>query len=94
MVAMIGGKNRQRIRNATPPEFRDLLIDLARRTQVQHPDTPTAELRHVLKAEAARPDATDRENSATTSPGGGPMGAWQPAAAGPTGMAQVQQEVA
>jgi hypothetical protein len=26
MVAMIGGKNKKRIRDATPPEFRDLLI--------------------------------------------------------------------
>lgn len=40
---------------------------------------------HVLKAEAARPDATDRGESADASPGGGPMGAGQPAAAGPAG---------
>lgn len=30
MVAMIGGKDKTRIRNATPPAFRDLLLDLAR----------------------------------------------------------------
>lgn len=30
MIAMIGGKDKTRIRNATPPEFRDLLIDMAR----------------------------------------------------------------
>lgn len=41
---------------------------------------------HVLKAEAARPDATDRDAPATTSPVGGPMGTVQPAAAGHAGM--------
>jgi hypothetical protein len=40
---------------------------------------------HVLKAEAERPDATDRESPANGSPVGGPMGAGQPAAAGPVG---------
>jgi hypothetical protein len=40
---------------------------------------------HVLKAEGASPDATDRENCANTSPDGGPMGAGQAAAAAPTG---------
>lgn len=30
MVAMIGGKDKTRIRNATPPEFRDLLVSMAR----------------------------------------------------------------
>ena len=29
MMAMIGGKDKTKIRNATPIEFRDLLIDLA-----------------------------------------------------------------
>lgn len=38
----------------------------------------------VLKAEAARPDATAREATSTGSPGVGPMGAGQPADAGPT----------
>ena len=28
MIAMIGGKNKTRLRNATPPEFRDLLISM------------------------------------------------------------------
>lgn len=37
----------------------------------------------VLKATAARPDATDRERTASTSPGVGPMGVGQPADAGP-----------
>jgi len=30
MTAMVGGKDKTRIRNATPPEFRDLLISIAR----------------------------------------------------------------
>lgn len=30
VVAMVGGKNKTAIRNATPPEFRDLLISIAR----------------------------------------------------------------
>jgi hypothetical protein len=29
MMAMVGGKDKKRIRNATPPEFRDLLIRIA-----------------------------------------------------------------
>jgi hypothetical protein len=29
-VAMVGGKNKTRIRNATPPAFRDLLLSIAR----------------------------------------------------------------
>jgi hypothetical protein len=30
MMAMVGGKNKTRIRNATPPEFQQLLLDIAR----------------------------------------------------------------
>lgn len=30
MVAMIGGKDKVKIRNATPPMFRDVLVDMAR----------------------------------------------------------------
>ena len=33
MVAMVGGKDKTKIRNATPPEFRGILLDLARRCQ-------------------------------------------------------------
>ena len=33
MMAMIGGKNKTKVRNATPVEFRDLLISLVRSTQ-------------------------------------------------------------
>lgn len=49
-------------------------------------NTPEQGPQHVLKAEAARPDATDRGAPAYASPGGGPTGAGQPAAAGPAGM--------
>ena len=47
--------------------------------------TPEPGPQQVLKAEAARPDATDRGAPDIASPGGGPTGAGQPAAAGPTG---------
>jgi hypothetical protein len=30
MMAMVGGKDKTRIRNATPPEFRDLLLSIAK----------------------------------------------------------------
>lgn len=30
MMAMVGGKDKTRIRNATPPEFRDVLLEIAR----------------------------------------------------------------
>lgn len=33
MVAMVGGKDKTRVRNATPPEFRDLLLSIARLAQ-------------------------------------------------------------
>lgn len=33
IVSMVGGKHKKRIRNATPPEFRDLLINIARTAQ-------------------------------------------------------------
>lgn len=35
MMAMVGGKNKTAIRNATPPEFRDLLLSLARKAHNQ-----------------------------------------------------------
>jgi hypothetical protein len=47
-------------------------------------DTPRPGSQHVLKAEASRPDATDREISATRSPVGGPTGVGQAAAAAPS----------
>lgn len=43
----------------------------------------------VVKAEPATADATDRGTDADASPGGGPMGAGQPAAAGPAGEPRV-----
>lgn len=30
MMAMVGGKNKKQIRNATPPQFRDVLLSIAR----------------------------------------------------------------
>lgn len=54
---------------------------LTRRSETSEEAGP----QYVLKAEAATPDATDRDAPAMTSPGGGPMGAGQPAAAGPSG---------
>ena len=43
MMAMIGGKNKTKIRNATPPEFRDLLISIAQTAalpQAERQDKP------------------------------------------------------
>jgi hypothetical protein len=34
MLAMVGGKRKTEIRNATPPAFRDLLISIARTADV------------------------------------------------------------
>lgn len=51
--------------------------------KVEIPEGRTSQ--QVLKAEGDGPDATDRERSANASPDGGPMGAGQPAAAGPDG---------
>jgi hypothetical protein len=48
-----------------------------------HSLTPPQAPQHVLKAEAATSDATDRGVPVISSPDGGPMGAGQPAAAGP-----------
>lgn len=47
--------------------------------------TTERDTQQVLKAEAATPDATDRATPAIASPGVGPMGAGQPADAGPAG---------
>lgn len=33
MMAMVGGKDKTRIRNATPPEFRELLLSIARKVR-------------------------------------------------------------
>jgi hypothetical protein len=35
MMAMVGGKDKTRIRNATPPEFRDVLLGIARSVHVR-----------------------------------------------------------
>lgn len=42
MVAMVGGKDKTRIRNATTPEFRDVLIDIARRCRVDRTELRAA----------------------------------------------------
>jgi hypothetical protein len=34
MMAMVGGKDKTRVRNATPPEFRDVLLGIARLANV------------------------------------------------------------
>jgi hypothetical protein len=39
MMAMVGGKDKTKIRNATPPEFRDLLISMARTSTAQYQDS-------------------------------------------------------
>lgn len=41
MISMIGGKNKTKIRNATPVEFRDLLISIVR--TVKPPSNPTTQ---------------------------------------------------
>lgn len=60
----------------------DEAAKLAREAEAKN--TPAQDTQQVLKATAATPDATDRDAPVTTSPDGGPMGAGQPAAAGPT----------
>jgi hypothetical protein len=35
MMAMIGGKDKTIIRNATPPEFRDVLLSLASNSSIE-----------------------------------------------------------
>lgn len=71
-------------------------LGLAKRAAEKHKATvrkpsskipPALDPQHVVKAEAATPDATDRGTPATTSPVGGPMGAGQSAAADPPGQA-------
>ena len=37
MVSRIGGKEKERTRNTTPPEFRDVLISIARTARVAVP---------------------------------------------------------
>jgi hypothetical protein len=56
-------------------------------------ETPLDDSQQVLKAEAARPDATGRECVLYRSPVGGPMGARQPAAAGPSAQCDLFAEV-
>lgn len=39
MMAMVGGKDKTKIRNATPVEFRDLLLSIARTSTAQYQDS-------------------------------------------------------
>lgn len=74
-----------------PPLSSRSVFGLGAATKAEAPKPKATEFtagldsQQVLKAEAATPDATDRDAPATTSPVGGPMGAGQPAAAGPAG---------
>ena len=45
VVAMVGGKDKTKIRNATPPAFRDLLVQLA---QTARPDADTSDRTGVV----------------------------------------------
>lgn len=62
-----------------------IMRDLAQPLTLTIPEefTEGRDSQQVLKAEPATADATDRAVPVNTSPGGGPMGAGQPAAAGP-----------
>jgi hypothetical protein len=42
MVAMVGGKDKERIRDATPPEFRDVLLSIAMGASASFKREPTA----------------------------------------------------
>lgn len=60
-----------------------LCIDRHIATGLREQELEGRNSQQVLKATAARPDATDRERAVNTSPAGGPMGAGQLAAASP-----------
>jgi len=48
VVAMVGGKDKTRIRNATPSAFRDLLLSIARSARaVSHHPSPSLETSHA-----------------------------------------------
>jgi len=40
--AMVGGKNKTAVRNATPPEFRDVLLSIARMTHNARDNRPAS----------------------------------------------------
>ena len=67
---------------SVPPLTARSVFDIARGAS-DEPDSPARDSQQVLKAEAATPDATDSDVSATTGPGVGPMGAGQAADAAP-----------
>lgn len=43
MMAMVGGKDKTRVRNATPPEFRDVLLSIARAACQSAPERASVE---------------------------------------------------
>ena len=45
-VAMIGGKDKTKIRNATPPEFRDLLLSIANTANDEMTSRPKNQTKH------------------------------------------------
>ena len=51
MMAMVGGKDKTAIRNATPPEFRDVLLSIARKAMT----AAEARKAHNVRAEAPTP---------------------------------------
>ena len=51
MMAMVGGKDKTRIRNATPPEFRDVLIAIARQDPCATTGDPLFNLERHLAQE-------------------------------------------
>lgn len=83
-AARMAAKQAEDARVAALAEQRrhDAAAESARIAATALPEGP--ESQQVLKAEAATPDATDRDVPAHSSPVGGPMGAAQPAAAGRT----------
>lgn len=73
----------QRAASSAPTEARGTADTPRADEREAAPVNTQQDSQHVLKAEASGPDATDRESPAHASPVGGPMGAGQPAAAGP-----------
>lgn len=72
---------------ATPNPLIERHVVITDKGELAAPNTPAPGSQHVLKAEAATPDATDSDAPAIPSPVGGPTGAGEPAAAGPVGEA-------
>lgn len=66
MMAMVGGRDKTRIRNATPPEFREVLLQIARSAApsgLQHLSAECSEQPTGDRAEARRSDDPDQTTS-------------------------------